>query len=132
MPRYHYNLVFKLTSVCVIGVYVDDMDKALEFYCNMLGFKVRHKYDDCLIHLENEGPSLILETTDKPANAKYPGTSQVALGIETKNVVETARKLRELGADVIHETPEKFPVGVFMAVRDPAGNLIELLQFDEQ
>jgi catechol 2,3-dioxygenase-like lactoylglutathione lyase family enzyme len=116
----------------VIGVYVDDMDRALDFYCGKLGFTVRHKYDDCLIHLENDGPSLILETTDKPANAEYPGTSQVALGIETKNVEETAKKLRDLGADVIHDAPQKFPAGTFMAVRDPAGNLIELLQFDER
>ncbi len=121
-----------LVNVCVIGVYVDDMDKALDFYCNMLGFKVKHKYDDCLVHLENEGPSLILETTEKPVNAKYPGTSQVALGIETKNVKETAEKLRAIGADVIHNAPRKFPAGIFMAVRDPAGNLIELLQFDEK
>ena len=118
--------------MCVIGVYVDDMDKALDFYCNKLGFTVKHKYDDCLVHLENDGPLLILETTEKPAKAKYPEMSQVALGIETKNVEETAKKLRELGADVIHDTPQKFPVGVFVAVRDPAGNLIELLQFDEE
>jgi catechol 2,3-dioxygenase-like lactoylglutathione lyase family enzyme len=116
----------------VIGVYVDDMDKALDFYCNKLGFTVKHKYDDCLVHLENDGPSLILETAEKPANAKYPEMSQVALGIETKNVEETAKKLREIGADVIHDTPQKFPVGIFVAVRDPAGNLIELLQFDEE
>lgn len=122
----------ELTNVCVIGVYVDDMDKALDFYCNKLGFTVSHKYDDCLVHLENDGPSLILETTDKPANAIYPGTSQVALGIETKNVEDMARKLRELGADVIHDVPQKFPAGIFMAVRDPAGNLIELLQFSKK
>ncbi|MFW9803275.1 MAG: VOC family protein [Candidatus Thorarchaeota archaeon] len=120
-----------MTSVCVIGVYVDDMEKALDFYCDKLGFKVRHKYDDCLIHLENEGPSLILETTENPANAQYPGTSQVALGIEVKDVEAAAKRLRGLGADVIHDSPQKFPVGIFMAVRDPAGNLIELLQFDE-
>jgi predicted enzyme related to lactoylglutathione lyase len=47
-------------------------------------------------------------------------------------VEETAEKLRELGADVIHDAPQKFPAGIFMAVRDPAGNLIELLQFDEE
>lgn len=108
------------------------MDKALDFYCNKLGFKVGHKYDDCLVHLENEGPSLILETTEKPAAAKYPDTSQVALGIETENVEETAKRLRELGADVVHDAPQKFPAGVFMAVRDPAGNLVELLQFDKK
>ncbi|MFW9965651.1 MAG: VOC family protein [Candidatus Thorarchaeota archaeon] len=118
--------------MCVIGVYVDDMDKALDFYCNKLGFTVRHKYDDCLVHLENKGIPLILEKTDKPSTAEYPTTSQVALGIETENVKKTAMDLKELGADVIHDAPERFPAGIFMAVRDPAGNLIELLQFDKE
>ncbi|MFW9845924.1 MAG: VOC family protein [Candidatus Thorarchaeota archaeon] len=118
--------------MCVIGVYVDDMDKALDFYCSKLDFKVKQKYDDCLIQLENEGPTLILETVDRPSNAEYPGTAQVALGIETDNVEETAKKLRDLGADVIHDAPQKFPAGIFMAVRDPAGNLIELLQFSNE
>ena len=46
-----------LTSVCVIGIYVDDMDKAVEFYCERLGFKEAERYEDgCIVRLENEGP----------------------------------------------------------------------------
>ncbi|MHA2070181.1 MAG: VOC family protein [Candidatus Thorarchaeota archaeon] len=121
-----------MTKICVIGVYVDDMDKALDFYCNKLGFAVRHKYDDCLVHLENEGLPLILEKTDKPSTVDYPASSQVALGIETEDVEKTANDLRELGANLIHDSPQKFPAGIYMSVRDPAGNVIELLQFDKK
>ncbi|MFQ5832371.1 MAG: VOC family protein [Candidatus Thorarchaeota archaeon] len=121
-----------MTSICVICIYVNDIDQALDFYCNKLGFEVAKKYDDgCLVRLENEGPTLILEKVAEPSNAKYPQTSQVALGIETKNLEETANRLREMNIDFIYDAPQPFPAGTFMAIRDPSGNVLELLQFEE-
>ncbi len=120
-----------MTSICVIGIYVNDIDQALDFYCNKLGFEVAKKYDDgCLVRLENEGPTLILEKVEEPSNAKYPQTSQVALGIETKDLEETANRLREMNVDFVHDAPQPFPAGTFMAIRDPSGNVLELLQFE--
>jgi predicted enzyme related to lactoylglutathione lyase len=121
-----------MASICVIGVYVHDMEKALNFYCNTLGFKIRHTYDNnCLVHLENDGPALVLEKTDKPSPNKYPEDAQVALGIETKNLDETISKLTRKGLKFMHEAPQEFPAGLYMATKDPSGNVIEFLQFRE-
>jgi catechol 2,3-dioxygenase-like lactoylglutathione lyase family enzyme len=122
-----------MTSVCVIGIYVHDMEQALDFYCNKLGFKVKQVYDkDCLIQLENDGPTLILEKVDNPSNPKYPGGSQFVLCIEAKNLEQTAKKLEAMGVQFLFNTPQPFPEGIFMATRDPSGNLIEILQFKEE
>ena len=121
-----------MKSVCVIGVYVHDMEQALNFYCDTLGFQIRHTYDDnCLVHLENEGPALILEKTEKPSPNKYPEEAQIALGIETKNLDETVAKLSAKGVRFMHDTPQEFPAGLYMATKDPSGNVIEFLQFRE-
>lgn len=121
-----------MKSICVIGVYVHDMEQALDFYCNKLGFKIHHAYDNnCLVHLENEGPALILEKTEKPTPVRYPDEAQIALGIETKNLNETTAHLSAKGVQFMHDTPQEFPAGLYMATKDPSGNVIELLQFRE-
>jgi lactoylglutathione lyase len=125
--------VYKLTSVCVIGIYVDDMDKAVEFYCGKLGFKEAQRYDDgCIVRLENDGPPVILEKVEKSNNIGYPGKSQIVLGIETDNIEDAAREMRGKGVEFLHESPQPFVAGFVMAMRDSAGNVLELLQFTNE
>jgi lactoylglutathione lyase len=125
--------VYKLTSVYVIGIYVDDMDKAVEFYCGKLGFKEAQRYDDgCIVRLENDGPPVILEKVEKSNNIGYPGKSQIVLGIETDNIEDAAREMRGKGVEFLHESPQPFVAGFVMAMRDPAGNVLELLQFTNE
>ena len=51
------------------------------------------------------------------------------LGLATQDVTAQAKSLRDRGASVLFDKPQKFPVGVFYVVRDPSGNYIELLEF---
>ncbi|MFW9964887.1 MAG: VOC family protein [Candidatus Sifarchaeia archaeon] len=119
-----------MASFCVIGIYVDDMDKAVEFYCGVLGFKEVERYaDGCIVRLENEGPPVILEKVESKGKIEYPGFSQVVLGIETDDIKITSKELREKGVELLHNEPQVFVAGLMMAMRDPSGNVLELLQF---
>ena len=121
-----------MTSVCVIGIYVDDMDKAVEFYCEKLGFKEVERYDGgCIVRLENEGPPVILEKVEKAGRVEYPGHSQVILGVETDNIEKTSEDLKGKGVEFLHDKPQAFVAGHVMAMRDPSGNVLELLQFNK-
>ncbi|MFX1368906.1 MAG: VOC family protein [Promethearchaeota archaeon] len=121
-----------MTSVCVIGIYVDDIEKAVEFYCEKLGFKEVQRYDnDCIVRLENEGPPVILEKVDEPSSAKFPGHSQIVLGIETDDIDAKYQELKAKGVEFAQDEPEVFVAGRFAAMRDPAGNYLELIQFRE-
>lgn len=121
-----------MTNICVIGVYVDDIKEAERFYTDVLGFGVVNRYaDGCIVQLENEGPTLILEETKEKNPAKYPESSQVVLAIESKDIEKTVEEFRAKGVEFIQEKPGPFPAGVFIAFKDPAGNLIELLQFSD-
>ena len=109
------------------------MDKAVEFYCEKLGFKEAEKYDDgCIVRLENEGPPVILEKVDKAGRIEYPGHSQVVLGVETDNIEQTSVELRAKGVEFLHDKPQAFVAGHVMAMRDPSGNVLELLQFNKE
>ncbi len=119
-----------MESFAVIGIYVDDIDRAKEFYCDILGFEVENSYEDgCILQLKSKGPTIILEKVDRPSTAVYPGGSQVVLCVATDNIAKTSKKYREKGVDFIHDGPEPFVAGQFMAMRDPAGNVLELIQF---
>lgn len=122
-----------MASFCVIGIYVDDMDKAVEFYCEMLGFKEAERYaDGCIVRLENQGPPVILEKVENGRRVEYPGFSQVVLGIETDNIKQTSEQLRAKGIELLHDEPQAFVAGLMMAMRDPSGNVLELLQFNKE
>ena len=121
-----------MTSICVIGIYVDDMDRAVEFYCEKLGFKEAQRYDDgCIVRLENEGPPVILEKVENSSRIDYPGHSQVVLGVETEDINKTSEELRAKGVEFMNDKPQPFVAGFVMAMRDPSGNVLELLQFNK-
>lgn len=121
-----------MTSFSVIGIYVDDIDKAVDFYCNKLGFEEVNRYNnDCIVQLKNDGPTVILEKVDKPNPASYPKDSQVVLCIATEDIKETSKKLMSQGVEFLQKEPEEFVAGLFMVMKDPAGNTLELLQFEE-
>ncbi len=119
-----------MTSFSVIGIYVDDIEKAKDIYCNTLGFEVENTYDDgCIIQLKSDGPTVILETVEKPANTVYPDGSQVVLCVATDNIEKTSKEFRDKGVNFLHDGPQPFAAGRFMAMKDPAGNILELLEF---
>jgi len=121
-----------MTSFCVIGIYVDNMDKALEFYCEKLGFEEAERYDNgCIVRLKNEGPPVILEKVENRSKIEYPGHSQVVLGVETDNIEQTSKELKTKGVEFLHDRPQAFVAGHVMAMRDPSGNVLELLQFNK-
>jgi lactoylglutathione lyase len=124
--------VTEVTSVCVIGIYVHDMEKARKFYCDSLGFKVKNEYEDgCIIQLEHDGPTLILEKVENMSQAKYPGHSQIVLGLETENIEQKSKELKSKGIEFIIDEPTEFVAGQFMVMKDPSGNILELLQFNQ-
>ena len=119
-----------MTSFAVIGIYVDDIDKAKEFYCDALGFEIENTYDDgCIVQLKGDGPTVILEKVDNPSKAVYPGGSQVVLCVATDNIEKTSEEFKTKGVNFLHDGPQPFVAGRFMAMKDPAGNTLELIEF---
>ena len=116
-----------MPRICVIGVYVHDIQEAREFYCDKLGFEIAREYGDCILQLKNEGVALIIEKIE----GDYPDGPCTVIGTQTDNLTKEMERLRGLGVTFIHDTPQLFPEGVYAAYRDPGGNLLELIEFAE-
>ena len=116
--------------ICVVQINVPDMDRALDFYCDTLGFEIatRAHYPH-IVPLVNEGVSFVLNLVDDVAIIDYPRVAQTLVNFETDDLAGSLRRLEAGGAELIHRTPQDCPVGVYAAVRDPFGNVFEMLEY---
>ena len=118
-----------MPRISVISIYVHDLKQAEAFYSDLLGFKVAARPAPFLVKLEHDGAAVMLCAAERPASAQYSKDSATVIGIATHDVVKQAADLRARGATVLFDEPQEFPVGQFNAVRDPSGNVVELLEF---
>ena len=118
-----------MPSVAAISIYVHDLKAAEQFYVDLLGFEVASRPVPFITELRHDGVSVVLCAAERPATTEYTKDAGVVLGLVSENVERHARALRSKGATVLFESAQEFPVGVFNAVRDPSGNVVELLEF---
>jgi len=118
-----------MPRISAITIYVHDIKLAEAFYRDVLGFAVAGRPAPFLVKLEHDGIPLVLCAAERPASGQYSKDSATVLGIATDNIVRQADTLRAKGATVLFDEPQEFPVGQFNAVKDPSGNVIELLEF---
>ena len=119
-----------MPKLVAITIYVDDLDQARQFYCDKLGYDVAYTLEN-VIALNNDGVYIVLEKTKSKNRSKYPDSAQIVLGLETENLEKMSEVLGKLGVRFVHEKPQDFPRGRFIGIYDPAGNVIEILEFNK-
>ena len=119
-----------MPRVCLIQINVTDMDVATDFYCNKLGFDVLSKKDyPNVVELVQKGIRLVLVKVTKPARIEYPNIAQTLIAIQVDDLTATLEDLKKKGVELVYDTPQKFPEGVYSALRDPFGNVHELIEY---
>ena len=111
-----------MAEICVVSVYVRDIQQAEEFYCGKLGFEVARRYGDCILQLKNKGVTFVVEEIE----GDFPSEPCITIGVPTNDLVKEMERLRSSGITFIHDTPQPFPEGIFAACKDADGNLLEL------
>lgn len=122
--------------ITVSSVYVDDQDKALRFYTDVLGFVKKtdvpageYRWLTVVSPEQPDGVELLLEPTGHPAAKTYK-EALVADGIPfTSFAVDDVRaefdRLRGLGVAFVQEPAEMGPVTTAV-FDDTCGNLIQI------
>lgn len=121
-----------MPRISVVQINVHDMDRAIEFY-QLLGFDVasREHYPQIvkLAHDDAARLTFLLYKVERPARIDYPSDAQTLINVATQDLRAALDRLRSSGVEVIHDTPEDCPVGIYAAVRDPSGNVLELIEY---
>ena len=118
-----------MPSIAAVSIYVDDLERAVDFYTRFLGFEVRSRPAPVIVELDHDSPALVLCQAERRMKNEYPDGSGTVIGLATADVAAAGESLRAKGAELLFDTPQDFPGGRFIAVRDPSGNVLELLQF---
>jgi len=118
-----------MPKIFVVQINVTDMSEALEFYCTKLGFKVTGDsyYPEIveLLHQDTDRIPFILSRVKSRSETRYPDGTQTLISLQTDDLESTLRILREKGVKILHETPLSFPGGIYSAIEDPFGNVLE-------
>jgi len=118
-----------MPSLSTLTVLAPDLAAAQKFYCDLLGFTVEASYGPELIKLQHAGCALLLSRCERASRPDYPLVAQIALGLAIEDVDAELKRMKAAKVDLVFDQPQHFPAGRFIAVRDPAGNVVELLQF---
>ncbi|QUS60581.1 lactoylglutathione lyase [Synechocystis sp. PCC 7339] len=116
---------------------VGDLDKSLQFYCDILGMNLLRKKDYpsgeftlAFVGYGKESDNAVIELTHNWGTDKYNlgnGFGHIALGVE--DIYGTCDKIRAKGGKVVREPgPMKHGTTVIAFVEDPDGYKIELIQ----
>ncbi|MEV0664147.1 VOC family protein [Actinomadura luteofluorescens] len=120
------------------SVFVDDQERALRFYTDILGFEKKHdvplgedRWLTVVSPKEPEGTNLLLEPSSHPAVKPFK-EALVADGIpfasfDVDDVKAEYDRLRGLGVHFTQEPVEMGPV-VTAVLDDTCGNLIQIAQ----
>ncbi|MFJ7827715.1 VOC family protein [Psychrobacillus sp. NPDC096623] len=115
-------------QVCVISIYVPNLNKAIDFYTNTLGFELNKQYGPKIASLVHGELPIVLEEKD---NATYnQDVSGVVLGFQTEDIYEKVKFLKEKEVNFIVGEPTNCPPGKYISFRDPFGNILEYLQYE--
>lgn len=116
------------TQVCVISIYVPNLNKAIDFYTNTLGFQVNKPYGPKIVTLVHGEIPIVLEEKEK-ATIKQDVTG-VVLALRTEDIYETVKSLKEKDVNFVVAEPTSCPPGKYISFRDPFGNILEYIQFE--
>jgi predicted enzyme related to lactoylglutathione lyase len=124
--------------IWMMSVPVDDQARALDFYTNTLGFKVKHdiplgahRWMTVVSEQAPEGTQLLLEPSEHPAVTPFK-TALVKDGIpiasfQVDDVDAEFKRLTDLGVKFTLKPMDAPPVRMAV-LDDTCGNLIQLIQ----
>ncbi|MBT2682361.1 VOC family protein [Bacillus sp. ISL-37] len=115
-----------LNKVCVLTIKVGDMEKALEFYTEVLDFEVSKHYGENIVSLVHNEVPIVLEKSDEES---YTGSQKLLIGILSENIDEDVERLRKKGAKILFDESRPCPPGRYNVIEDPFRNQLELVEF---
>jgi glyoxylase I family protein len=109
-----------------------DINRALEFYCSVLGLTEERRLDSIGLIQLRAGRSMVdLIPAENASAAGVGNIDHFCLGVEVADLRTLAQYLRELGVEVIGEPQERYGargMGWSLYIRDTEGNTVELKQ----
>jgi catechol 2,3-dioxygenase-like lactoylglutathione lyase family enzyme len=111
-----------------VKINVDDMEKALAFYCGKLGFEIedRGAYPNQVILKADDSNKLILNRV-KRLVAPGDDDTRLSFTLQVNDLDQAIDKMRSLGVEFGEAERRREGVGSAIYIKDPFGRLISLM-----
>lgn len=104
-------------NIDCIELYVSDLQKGIEYYCDKLGLRVLWKTDTMVgLGMANDIAEIVIQNERKQQN----------VDIRVDSVIEAVEKIKEAGGEIVYG-PFEIRIGKCAVVKDPWGNKYVLL-----
>lgn len=111
-----------------VKINVDDMEKALAFYCGKLGFEVedRSGHPDRVVLKSGEEDKLILNRV-RELKRLGPTDTSLSFTLQVNDLDQAIERMRSLGVEFGESERRKEGVGYAIFIKDPFGRRISLM-----
>ena len=127
---------FTLSGIDHVLLLVEGMERAVAFYCDVIGCRVRERLPDYgMVELEAGAASIALVDVGaaegawaRPEVSGGRNLDHLCLALGPHDEAALRRHLKEHGVEIVEEEVHDGPGGPSLSlyVRDPSGNVIEL------
>ena len=115
------------TRVGALAIYASDLDRAKQFYIDVLGFELSAQVAPDLCFLKSGQINLYLRGGNQPIRA---GSNECRLSfflVADRPAAEVFALLKSAGVSMLQDAPELVGDGTFcFQFRDPDGNILEV------
>ncbi|MFI5421255.1 MAG: VOC family protein [Nitrososphaerales archaeon] len=109
-----------------VTVMVSNMDRAIKFYVETLGLKLKSRYENYFAEVEAPGTIIALHPSSK--NGPQPGNSEsLSLGLRVDNLESVMNSLRAKGVNFSSDAVQDGPIKLAFFT-DPDKNPLYLAQ----
>ena len=121
-----------MLEIAMNQINVTNLEEAIAWYTEVLGFKLskEHYYPPQAVDLiQKGGIRLLLYKVQKATEIDYPNQAQSLIIFRTFDLEQMVKELTEKGVEFLYSEVKEFPAGIFIAFKDPFGNVHEIVQF---
>ncbi len=104
-----------------VTIMVSDMDNAITFYTDVLGFKLKNRYGNHWADIEAPGLALGIH----PAHPDVRYGDSMSLGLKVANIKESIEELKAKGVEFMERDDTQVQLASFT---DPSGNALYLVE----
>jgi glyoxylase I family protein len=122
------GLQLKIMKLGKIMIFVSDLTEAKRFYCDALGFALKHETENRL-EFVHEGVDFIAFKCEKDSIIEdYSNIARSVFVFEVESVENKMSELIEKGVEFLHQTPPENEFSRYAAFCDPFGNVHEIFE----
>ena len=116
-----------ITGLRGATIWSENLNNLLPFYRDVVGLPVTIETPGFVVLGPREGPTLALGTHSE-VRGRNTDPARHMIGVKSDDITTDYKRLKDAGVEFV-EVPTKYDAVWVATLKDPEGNLVQLLQF---